>query len=104
MANDNIETGWANYSAYAANDAATLACDSDPMAVCVAGTEIRVRTLTVVDDVLVVGVLPTEVIDNTFAADQPVLLSTPEESVKARLRDITFDIEGVLLSFERVKS
>jgi hypothetical protein len=104
MASGDIGTGWANYSAYAADVAETIGRNYDTVAVRVAGTEIRARTLTVVEDTLVVGVLPTEVINNTFSADQPVLLSTPEETVTARLRDITFDIEGVLLSFERVEN
>ena len=104
MVSSDIGTGWANYSAYAAEVPETIGCNYEPVAVRIAGTEIHARTLTVVEDTLVVGVLPTEVINDTFSADQPVLLSTPEETVTARLRDITFDIEGVLLSFERVES
>lgn len=97
------DRGWANYGGYAGDAADAVRRGRETVTVTVADTEISARALTVIEDTLVVGVSPADVIGSTFPADEPVALSTPEETVTARLRDVTFDIEGTLLSFERVE-
>jgi hypothetical protein len=100
MNGNTTEAGWANYGTSV--EVPGESRDSSDAKISVSGFRIQPQSLSVVDGRLVVAFGIGEITDTSFETGEPLVVSTHKETVRAKINEVAFDIDQVILSFERV--
>jgi hypothetical protein len=102
MNGNTTEASWANYSTSV--ELPDESQDSPDTRISVSGFQIQPRSISVVDGRLVVAFGLGEITDASFKTGEPLVISTHKEIVKAKIHEVAFDIDQVILSFELVET
>lgn len=100
MNGNTTEAGWAKYSTSV--EVTGEPQDSPSEKISVSGFRIQPQSISVVNGRLVVAVGLGEITDMSFETGEPLVVSTHKETVRAKINEVAFDIDQVILSFEQV--